>query len=362
MQLAMCFLFDGDVSPGISIRRGVCSVVRKTYPSLKASAMRDFEDILMQMGLYGKVHHSKMDSTYSYQGRMVEFFSVDDAQKVRSRKRDILIIVEANELKFREEFIPMLLRTKYRTYMDFNPDQEDIWIRTELEERRVAEKGDVEVIVSTWRDNIANLTDDQIEEILYLEKVDSALYQIFGEGQYATIHGHIFKNWSFGKYPEDRKNEYLGVDFGFHPHPCAIVKVARDGNTIYLKQVAYQTGWTNSDLNEYLKIQNLNRMALVADSAEPKSIEELRRYGLVVSEAKKGPDSIRQGIGFMQKFDIVVDPDSTNLVKELRNYVWSEAKDSTPISGAGDHLIDAVRYVVQTKYKITRKLRFIGSA
>lgn len=358
MQLAALFLFYGYVSPSIRyLDKGLASVVRKTKPALKGSALRDFEDILYAMPASQLVEQNKVDGTFKFQNRVVEFFSVDDQQKVRSRGRDILFCIEANELKYREDFIQMLLRTKYRTYMDFNPDREDIWIRTELEQKRAAERGDVDVIVSTWRDNIRNLTPDQIEEILYLEKVDQALYKVFGEGQYAPIQGHIFNNWQMAPYPLEPKNEFIGVDFGFNPDPVAVVQVCRDGSKLFAAELAYHQGWTNKDLIDFLKEHNQNHLTIIADSAEPKSIEELRRAGLRVTPSRKGPDSLRHGINLMQQYNLFITAESSNLAKELRNYIWSESKAHTPIDGAGDHLIDAVRYVVQTKYTKRKKIK-----
>lgn len=153
MQLFVNWLVTGYIREGQEIKTGTASIVRKTLPALKATAQKDFEEILQTVGYFGKVKQNKTDRTYSYNGRTVEFFSVDDQQKVRGRKRQILFCNEANELHYNTDFFQLLIRTTDLIFLDLNPSDPYTWVNVELEQKRQHEQKDVDVIVSTYRDN-----------------------------------------------------------------------------------------------------------------------------------------------------------------------------------------------------------------
>ena len=334
VQLAYLWLISSD-------EQGYWSICRKTLPALKASAYRDFISVCEWAGYWPE--HNKSELTFTFGPRTVEFYSLDDEQKIRSRKRNHLHLVEANEVDF-ETFTQLALRTTGKIYLDFNPDDPFTWIRTEIEEKRAGILKDVSVIQSTYKNN-PFLAKHEVQEIEYLKEVDPNLWAVFGEGEYGKISGQIFSNWEIiDAMPDDLKNLYGGIDFGFTADPCAVVHVGVINNRLYLDEVLYERGVNNMRLAEMLD----KDIMYVADAAEPKSINELQRFDCQVTPALKGPDSVRAGIQRMQQFQLFITGRSTNLLKELKMY--KHGPDNKPM-GHFDHAIDAARYAVQTKLR-----------
>lgn len=357
-QLAVLFLFTGYVNPDTRLQSGTWSIVRKTLPALKASVLRDFEDILHDKQLYQHLTVNKTELTYRYNGRMVEFFSIDDQQKVRSRKRDVLNIAEANEIGF-NEFRQLLWRTEYRIYIDFNPDDIEVWINREIEEKRAVDVGDVEVIKSTYRDNTF-LTAERVREIESLSTTDKEYWSIFGLGEYATISGLIFPNVKYVDcVPEGARHIGMGLDFGFTNDPTAAIDIYQAGGELYLDEVLYEYALTNPQIAEILIKRGVKKdTEIVADSAEPKSIAELNILGLRVTHAPKGPDSVDAGIQILKRYPLNITHRSTNLRREQRAYKWDTDKDGKQLNkpiDAFNHGWDAVRYLALRKLKLRRE-------
>jgi phage terminase large subunit len=348
-QLLVLWLFTGRIGEGQMVMAGVAAVVRRTLPALKASAMRDFEEILFEYDLYKFVDHNKSDHTYKYKGRMVEFFSVDDEQKVRSRKRAILYCVEANEIEFKPTFYQLLLRTTGKIFMDFNPDDENIWINIELEQKRAIEKKDVEVIVSSYEDNTF-LDDNSIAEIEYMIATDPEYAGVFGRGEYGKLTGLIFPNVNIVEsVPEGARLVGRGLDFGFTNHPSAWEDVYLNNGELWLDEMFYERGLTNPDIAQRFK-QNgvLSSDEIIADSAEPKSIAEIYNAGFNIIGADKGDDSIRTGINILKRYKINITYRSVGLLKERKKYKWATDKNGNTLNIPLDkwnHGWDAVRYV-----------------
>lgn len=326
-----------------SDEEGYWSVCRKTLPALKASALRDFLFLVNAMGVAHLLDYNKTELTFTFANRTVEFFSLDMEQKIRSRKRTHLHLVEANEIDF-ETFTQLIIRTFGKVYLDFNPDDINVWINDKIEQERASLKGDVCVIVSTYLDNNF-LSAAEISEIEYLRNVDPELWSIFGLGEYGLITGLIYKKYTLvDEVPEDVE-KFIGLDWGFTKDPTAALYVAKQNNRLYLDEIIYQRGIINSEIGAVLKPL---RKPVVADSAEPKSIEDLSRQGVSVVPSLKGPDSVRNGIDAMKEFDLCVTKKSINLIKELTHYKLDS--QGVPVD-AYNHLLDAARYVVQTKFK-----------
>jgi phage terminase large subunit len=342
-QLAAVWLLTGRFRPDQPVQyQGVWSVVRATLPALKASAYRDFIEIITATN--ADVLWSKTEYTFTYGDRIVEFFSLDDPQKIRSRKRDYLHLVEANEIIF-QSFIQLLIRTSRQVFIDFNPDIPDIWIRTELEEKRASELNDVDLIVSTYKDN-PFLSDTERNEIEYLKRVDPQLWQVFGTGEYGMLTGTVFRPPVIvDSIPENIEYEYGGIDWGFSLDPTAVVRVARASDRLYIDEILFERSLVNSQIMERIP----KTLLYVADSAEPKSIEDMRRAGFRIIPSVKGPDSVRAGVNRMNEFTIHVTRRSVNVIKEMRSYKWDSQKNE-PVD-AFNHSLDAARYVVQTKMK-----------
>ena len=327
----------------------VISIVRKTLPALKRSVLRDFLHISRQLGIYWSGVHNKSDNTFEYNGHILEMFSTDDAQKIRGSSRDILWINEGNEI-FKEDFQQLAMRTKSRIYIDFNPS-DPIHFLYDL-----AERDDAELFISTYKDN-KFLPKELINEIERIRERDPDYWRVYGEGQRAVFSDRqIFKKWNYiprSEFPEF-DDTVLGIDFGYSNDKCAIVEVARIGDKLYVHEWLYKTGMTNRDLAEFLKEKKLNNILAFCDSAEPKSIEELRQMDVLAKGAIKGQGSINAGISLIKEFDVIVSSESKNLLNEQLTYLWEELKDGTIINKPIDknnHLMDSRRYSVYSRYK-----------
>ena len=237
------------------------------------------------------------------------------------------------------------MRTENKIFVDFNPDDEQVWINQELEIKRANEVGDVEVIVSNYKDN-SFLPESLIKEIEYLQHTDKEFWKIYGLGEYGNISGLIYENVSFVNTMPDCKLVAVGLDFGYSLDPSAALMVYRKDDELYLKEILYEKGLTNQDLADRLK-PIVGRAEVICDSAEPKSIEELYRLGLNSKPAVKGKDSILNGIDILKRFKINV-VNSSNLKKEFRSYKWATDKYGNSLQKPVDkfnHLLDALRYV-----------------
>lgn len=170
--------------------------------------------------------------------------------------------------------------------------------------------------------------------------------------------GVIFDNWTIGEYVDTGYTVY-GADFGFSIDPSTLIKVSIDSknNKIYLKGLLYKAGLTTPELAEIMKFNCGNTGKIIADCAEPRLIEELKRYGLNVSEAIKGPDSIKTGIRKMLEYELIVDHSSVELIAEFNNYAWNDKKSETPID-AYNHYIDSIRYALTDLIKPKREISF----
>lgn len=352
-QLSVLWLFTGQVSSTRRIDKGVWSTVRKYSTTLDATVIRDFEEELEKQELYGAVKHNKTKRTYSYGERMVEFFGADDEKKLRGAKRNILYCNEANELEFKTQFFQLLIRTEDDIFLDFNPDDENVWINTELEQKRFHEMKDVEVIVSTYKDNTF-LPKSLINEIEYLEKTDPEFWKIYGLGEYGKVYGVIFPTYMVvDSIPSDSSLVCYGIDWGFTNDPTAIIEVRQQNGELFINELEYKRGMTNQDIGVRLKELGIqSHDYIVGDSAEPKSIQEVYNQHFNIHPAQKGADSIKNSIDILKRYKLNITSKSSNLIKELRTYKWATDKAGNNINTPVDynnHLIDALRYVALNK-------------
>jgi phage terminase large subunit len=321
------------------------TICRKSFPSLRASVMRDFFDILRNHDLYREEFHNKSSHEYHLNGNLVEFISLDQPQKIRGRKRNLLYINEANEL-FYEDWQQLIFRTDGRIILDYNPSESFHWIYD-----RVIPREDCDFYQTTYRDN--PFLDQQIKkEIERLKETDEDYWRIYGLGERGMSRATIFQ-FGTSEIPQEAKLISYGLDFGYTNDPSALVAVYTHGDNLYLDELLYRTGMTNRDLHHHLQSLGLDRRdEIFADSAEPKSIEELHRFGWNIKPTAKGQDSINAGIDILKRHKIFATPRSNNLIKELQNYKWTEDKNGNllnkPIS-VMDHALDASRYAVYNK-------------
>lgn len=318
----------------------VLTICRKTFPALRASVMRDFFEILKREGIYTEVNHNKSDATYILEGNLIEFISIDQPQKIRGRKRDVLFINEANELSL-EDFRQLLIRTTGKVLLDYNPSDEFHWIYD-----HVIPREDATFFQSTFRDN-PFLEPSLVAEIERLQVADPNYWRIYGLGERGQSRSTILTHWSQTETIDPRfKLVAYGLDFGYTNDPTACVAVYSDGEAFLLDEILYQNGLSNRQIFQLLESE-VGKNTVIADSAEPKSIDELHGYGMNVHPARKGPDSVRAGIQFFHSKPLAVTSRSLNLIKELRNYKWKEDKNGKNLNepvDAFNHAIDAARY------------------
>ena len=324
----------------------VFSICRKTLPALKGTAMRDFFDLLKDLNLYDVKYHNKSEHTYKLNENIIEFVAVDEPQKIRGRKRNYLFMNEANEFTF-EDFQQLALRTTQQIFIDFNPSDEFHWLYD-----KIITRDDCTFIKSTYLDN-PFLEPETIKEIERL-KVDDNYWRVYGLGEKGVSMSTIFRNTNLiNKIPDNVKFVGYGLDWGFSNDPTALIEVYSDDENIYLNELIYERGLTNQDIGNKMKELKIERHnEIIADSSEPKSIEEIYRMHFNIKPAKKGADSVRLGIDIMRRYKINITKNSINTIKEFRNYKWKQDKNGQTLPvpvDAFNHSVDAVRYLCLNK-------------
>lgn len=326
-------------------RGHIITICRKTYPALRATAMRDFFDILKTNGLYDENLHNKSSSEFKFKGNTIEFISLDKPTKIRGRKRDLLYINEANEITF-EDWQQLIFRTTGRTIIDYNPSDEFHFIYDKIKPR-----DDVDFFITTYKNN-PFLSLDIVAEIERLKDIDPNYWRVYGLGEVGSSQSIIFRVTDCADIPETATFLSYGMDFGFTNDPTTLVEIWKQGDDLFLKELLFKTGLTNRDIDTHLRLLGVERKEIFADSAEPKSIEELYRMGWNIKPATKGQGSINIGIDMMKRYKIHITRDSLNMLKEFKNYKWAEDKNGVILNVPVDmfnHTIDAVRYGLYDK-------------
>ena len=313
----------------------VTSIIRKTFPALRATVMRDFLEIMKEMDLYDVNSHNKSEHIYTFpNGSIVEFFSVDDEQKIRGRKRDLAWCNEANEL-FYDDFTQLNMRTEWKLIFDYNPSESASWLYELPKEESI-------LIKSTYRDN-PFLPDSIRRQIEDLKRTDEALYQIYALGEKAISKSNIYSNWTFVKHRPARFVNYVyGIDFGYN-HPTALMRVYWCEDDIYIEPVIYESYLTTTNLIERCESLGIEKhITIVADYARPEIIAEMNNAGYDVQNANK---VVKKGIDNIKTFGVFCEDDS-RIKKEYENYKWKKVGDfitDEPVK-LFDDAMDAVRY------------------
>ena len=324
----------------------IISICRKTFPALRTSALRDFLEILKNHELYKEEDHNKTSSEYKLNGNLIEFISLDSPTKVRGRKRDLLFINEASELYW-EDWNQLVFRTVGRIILDYNPSYEFHWIYDKVKTR-----DDADFFKTTYKNN-KFLEESIIKEIERLQYTDENYWRIYGLGEIGQSKSTIFDFREIETIPENAKFISLGMDFGFSNDPSVLCKIYLHDTNIYCEELFYRTGMTNRDIhNELLSLGIDRRDEIFADSAEPKTIDELHRFGWNIKKSTKGRDSINIGIDMLKRYTIHITKKSQNAIKEFRNYKWKEDRNGNILNQPEDkfnHFCDSLRYGVYTK-------------
>jgi phage terminase large subunit len=318
------------------------SVVAESIPHLRRGALRDFLKVMKWTNRFVDDRFNKSLLKYEFaNGSFIEFFSADDSSKLRGARRDILYVNECNNVNF-EAYNELSIRTKKEIYLDFNPANE-FWVE------EIKEDKEADFIILTYKDNEAldKGIVDQIEKNRL--KAETSTYwrnwwKVYGLGELGMLEGVVFSNWkSIDIIPKEARLIGLGMDFGYTNDPTSIIEVWKHNETRILNEIVYQTGLLNSDIAKLLP----KDVPVYADSAEPKSIADIQRYGITIKGVTKGRDSINYGIDVMQRENYLVTSKSINLIKELRSYCWDSDKTGKRLNKPVDnynHAIDAVRY------------------
>ncbi len=315
----------------------VVSIVRKTFPALRATVMRDFFEVMKEMDLYEQTRHNKTEHTYIFKnGSMVEFFSVDNEQKIRGRKRDVAWANEANELWY-DDFLQLNMRTTGKMIFDYNPSDSDSYIYELPDNEKV-------VIKSTFKDNpfLEDAIRKQIED---LKNKDMALYQIYALGEQAVSRENVFQPWEqVDKKPERFTQYCYGLDFGYQ-HPTALVRVWYFEDELYLEEVIYESYLTSQDLVERMNRIGIEKnVEIIADYARPEMIQELRLDGYYMLNADK---SVEKGINAIRTSRVFVDSRAKNIIRENKNYkhkrINGDIRDKE-VHKRHDDAMDAIRY------------------
>jgi phage terminase large subunit len=335
---------------------------RQTMTSAHLSIIPEFKEKIELLNLNGNFEIRKSEILNTQSGSEIIFRGIktssgDQTANLKSLQGVTTWIVdEAEELTDENTFdkINLSIRQKgkqNRVILILNPATKEHWIYKKFfEEKGVSEgfngiKDDVTYIHTTYLDNIDNLDNSFINEVERIKQNNPTKYkhQILG-GWLDKAEGVIFTNWSIGKF-ENVGTSVFGQDFGFSNDPTTLVETSIDkaNKKIYCKLHYYKTHLTTSDILQ-LNTNYANRNLIVADSAEPRLIAELQTKLNIVG-AVKGPDSVIYGISLLQDYELIIDPESIEIIKELNNYCWLERKSKTPID-MYNHTIDSIRYSV----------------
>lgn len=293
---------------------------------------------------------SKTDKTYTFEtGSEIEFFPADDDSKLRGGRRDRAFLNEVNNLKL-EAFDEIEVRTKEFVFMDWNPTTE-FWFYEDILNKR----DDVDHIILNYLDNEA--IPPEIKSSIESRKNRKGWWQVYGLGQLGEVEGRIYTNWVIvDDIPDGARLERYGLDFGYTNDPTALIAVYKYNSGYILDEVLYKKGLGNSKIADVINAQPSG--LVIADSSEPKSIDDIKLYGISIIGAKKGAGSINQGIQRVQEYQISVTKRSINLIKEYRNYLFAVDKSGkvTNIPEAGnDHALDAVRYAISSITPIVQR-------
>ena len=322
----------------------IITICRKSFPALRGTVMRDFFTILKDHEIYSEEFHSKTAHEYRLNQNTIEFISLDMAQKIRGRKRDLLFANEANELT-QEDWTQLLFRTNEKVILDYNPSEEFHWIYDQ-----VLNRSDVDFFQTTYKDN-PFLGDVIKEEIERLKQVDENYWRVYGLGERGQSRSLVYQFQTCKEIPKEAKLVSYGLDFGYSSDPTSLVRTYLLEDNMYVDELLYRTGMTNQDIANEMKALGLDRSNEVfADSAEPKSIEEIYRMGWNIKPTIKG--SINIGIDIIRRYKLHATESSFNLIKELRNYKYIEDKNGLLTNRPVDnfnHALDALRYSVVNK-------------
>ena len=326
-----------------SVSNEKIDIVSESYPHLEAGVMQDFKEIMKDRHYWRDSLWNETKHIYTFEtSSTIKFMSVDKIGKAHGPRRDVLFLNECNYMSY-EIADQLITRTRKTVWLDWNPSSE-FWFYTEMQPHRQ----DIDFIKLTYLDN-EGLTDIERQEI-ESHKHNLNWWKVYGLGELGSIEGRIYKDWKIiDEIPHEARLERYGLDFGYTNDPTAIIAIYYYNGGWILDEKVYKKGMSNKEIADTLKA--LPQKLVIADSAEPKSIDEIRAYGINITGAQKGKDSVRTGIQLIQDQPISITKQSLNGIKEYRNYLWMIDKNgkilNEPEQG-NNHCMDASRYALET--------------
>ena len=332
------------------------SVVSESIPHLRRGALKDFLKIMMALGRYNDNQFNKSTLKYVFaNGSYIEFFSVDQPDKLRGARRNVLYVNECNNVDF-DSYYQLAIRTSGEIWLDYNPSSL-FWV-----DKEIITQDDVDFITLTYLDNEA-LPETIVKEIesAKVKALTSAYWanwwQVYGLGLTGSLEGVCIPDWQEINLPDEARLLCYGMDWGYSNDPTSLIAMYKYNDAYIFDELIYQKGLLNSDISDLLKTNGVNDI-VYADSAEPKSIAELNSYGHNVLPVSKGRDSIVYGLNLINQNKVYVTSRSKNLINELRNYIWMTDKQGNKLNrpiDAYNHAIDAMRYAMTSQLENPNK-------
>lgn len=342
-----------------------CLVIRKVGNSLRDSIFELFKTVLSDWHILDRcdVKESLLSITLP-NGSTFIFKGLDDSEKIKSIANiDDIVVEECTEID-KQEFSQLGLRLRSKNpynqiHVMFNPISKSNWVY-EMWFQNGFDVKDTMVLKTTYKDN-KFLPDDYINALLKMKQTDPVYYRIYALGEFASLDKLIYTNWEEFEFDWRKllmqrplSRALFGLDFGYVNDPSAFVAMLVDeaAKEIYIFDEFYEKGLLNDALAKKIKKKGYSKEIIVADSAEKKSIDEIRKYGIArIKPAKKGKDSIVNGIQLLKQYKIFVHPKCVNTIEELKNYAWKKDKITkeyinVPID-MYNHALDAMRYGIQ---------------
>lgn len=325
------------------------SIVRKSMPSLKRSVLREFISFLESIGEYSDRVHNKSSQIIEVQGNFVEFFSLDNYEKIKGAKRDVAYLNEVTEIDY-EAANQIFLRTRERIIMDMNPSDTFHWVWN------MREREDLEYIHSTYLDN-PFLEPQEIAQIESYREVDENYWRIYGLGLPGVRQTTIYSHWTTFRDAGDIISTNWGLDIGYN-HKTALIKCQEraDGALLFTEEFV-SSGLTTGDIISEIERREI-KGHIWCDSARPDMIEDLRRKKILAKGAEK---AVSEGIIYLKSKKMLIHEESTSILEELRHYRWKSAGEligDEPVK-INDDCMDAMRYAAySSRSKTSRGVPF----
>ena len=343
-----------DIDFAQSLKDQIIDVVSESYPHLDQGVIRDFRNIMLSKKYWKDDRWNATHRIYTFEtNSRIQFQSYDKFGKAHGPRRDVLHLNEANYLPW-NVVDQLITRTRKVVWCEYNPSSE-FWMHSEL----LGKREDIESLKLTYLDN-EGLSTSEIAEI-ESHRHNKSWWRVYGEGELGELEGKIYNGWQIiDEIPHEARLERYGLDFGYTNDPTAITAIYYYNGGYIIDEVVYQKGLSNKQIADQLA--NMDRALVVADSAEPKSIDEIKSYGINVVGTEKGKDSVKYGIQTVQAQRVSITKRSVNAIKEYRNYLWVTDRDgrilNEPEKGF-DHCMDALRYAIMSLIPIQKRNEMI---